>query len=264
MTLSRFLALTAASLCAASPLIMGAASPTDAAAGRDVTKRFADAIVGVEMVVTLKLKAGDREIPPSEQRIEVNGTMISASGLVVTSLAQVDPQASFDAARNSGRGGRAELVGVDFKEVKLRTADGKELPARFVLKDADLDLAFMAPEAATDGSAAPTFGSFVNLAESTDGALLDTYMFVTRAAKALQRVPLVRSTEVMGVVERPRKFYLVTDQSVGSPVFDFKGRILGISLQNISGGRSTTVVLPASDIAEMAKQAAAAQAKPAP
>ena len=39
-----------------------------------------------------------------------------------------------------------EIVSSEFKEVKLRLANGKEVPARFVLKDADLDLAFMAPE----------------------------------------------------------------------------------------------------------------------
>jgi len=69
----------------------------------------------------------------------------------VTSLAEVDPQTQFDAMRAAG-GGRAapELVGADFKEVKLRLADGKEVPARFVLKDGDLDLAFMAPDVAAD------------------------------------------------------------------------------------------------------------------
>ena len=74
---------------------------------------------------------------------------------------------------------------------------------------------------------------------------------------------MVRLTEIVGIVEKPRRLYLLTDLSLGTPVFDPKGKILGISLQNFSGGRSTgMVILPAADIAEMAKQAAAAQAIP--
>ena len=62
----------------------------------DLVRRYADAIVGVELVVTVKVKMGDREMPPREQRIEVNGTVVTPEGLTVTSLAGVDPQVQFD------------------------------------------------------------------------------------------------------------------------------------------------------------------------
>ena len=60
------------------------------------------------------------------------------------------------------------------------------------------------------------------------------------------------------------RVYLLTDQSMGAPVFSPQGKALGITLQHFANGRSTAIVLPAADIAEMAKQAAAAQAAPAP
>ncbi|MBI4624437.1 MAG: trypsin-like peptidase domain-containing protein [Verrucomicrobia bacterium] len=247
---------------AACALPLPATSATDAAAGRALVKRYADTIVGVELVVTLKLKMGDREMPPRENRVEVNGTVISASGLTVTSLAEVDPQAAFEAMRASQPGGnRVELVGADFKEVKLRLADGSEVPARFVLKDADLDLAFMAPADDADGTKR-TF-SAVKLEDSVEGAVLGSYFYVARAPKVLQRVPLVRTSEITGIVEKPRRFYLLTEQALGTPVFDPQGRVLGITLQNFANGRRTGyVVLPAADIAEMAKQAAARQSAP--
>jgi hypothetical protein len=235
---------------------LGAAND-EAAAGRALVKRYADAIVGVELVVSIKLRMGDREAPPREQRLEVNATVISASGLAVTSLADVDPQVAFESMR-AGQGGRGpELVGTDFKEVKFRLADGREVPARFVLKDADLDLAFIAPEA-KDAKDYP----FVSLEEAAEGALLDRFFYVARAPKNLQRVPLIRATSVAGVLERPRRFYLMTEFSPGSPVFDPAGKLLGITLQNFANGRrSGYVVLPAADIAEMARQAVAAAAK---
>jgi hypothetical protein len=251
--------LVIAALVAALNSPLRAASDTEATAARALVKRYADTIVGVELVVTMRVKFGDREQPPQERRIEVNGTVISATGLTVTSLAAVDPQVQFDAIRASQQGGRGpELVGADFKEVKLRLADGKELPARFVLKDADLDLAFMAPETADAGREYP----HVDLTQAAEGVVLGNYFFVSRASKSLQRVPMVRSTEVMGIVEKPRRFFLMTEQSVATPVFEPQGHVLGISLQHFANGRPTGVVLlPAADIADMAKQAAAAQAK---
>jgi S1-C subfamily serine protease len=234
-----------------------AAPEAEAAAGRALVKRYADAIVSVELVLTLKLKFGDREQPPREQRIEVNGTVISPTGLTVTSLAVVDPQSQMEGIRAQLGGRGAELVGTDFKEVKLRFADGKEVPARFVLKDADLDLAFMAPETPE----ADRVYSHVNLGEAATGVVLGNYFFVSRQSKALQRVPVVRMTEVIGIVEKPRRFFLMTDQSLATPVLDPQGKVLGISLQHFANGRPTgLVVMPSEDIADMAKQAAAAQA----
>jgi S1-C subfamily serine protease len=244
-----------------------AAPDGQAKAGRALVKRYADAIVSVELVVTLKFKMGDREAPPQERRIEVNGTVISPSGLTVTTLGAVDPQATLDALRSGGGGGGRvpELVGSEFKEVKLRLADGKEVPARFVLKDADLDLAFMAPDATPDNTALQF--PYVKLDEKAEGEVLGDYFYVGRAPKILQRVPLVRATEIIGVVEKPRRFYLMTDQFtqwMGTPVFNPEGRVLGITLQHFANGqRSGLMVLPAEDIAEMAKQAAAAQVAPA-
>ena len=246
---------------------LGAAPETEAAAGRALVKKYADAIVSVELVVTLKVKMGRGEAPAREQRIEVNGTVISPSGLTVTTLGAVDPQATLEALRagaGSSGGRMPEIVSSEFKEVKLRLADGKEVLARFVLKDADLDLAFMAPEASAE-NAGRTF-PYVKLEESVQGNILGDYYYVGRAAKIQQRVPLVRLTEIIGVMEKPRRIYLMTDQLaqwMGTPVFNAQGRVLGITLQHFANGqRSGLIVLPAEDIAEMAKQAATAQATP--
>ncbi|HUR56860.1 MAG TPA: S1C family serine protease [Opitutaceae bacterium] len=262
MNRSRFLLTALAMLTAGALCNVRAASDADATAGRNLVKRYADAIVSVELVLTMKMKFGDREQPPREQRIEVNGTVISPNGLTITSLAEVDPQATIEAMRGGATGGRgrSEIVGSEFKEVKLRLADGREVPARFVMKDADLDLAFMAPEASAEN--APKEFPFVKLEDATEGAVLGTYFYVARAPKTLQRVPLVRATEIIGLVEKPRRMYLMGDQAVGTPIFNARGAVLGITVRYFANGReSGYVVLPSEDIAEMAKQAKAAQAR---
>lgn len=265
MIRSRFLSsLTVAIAVAGASISVEAAPEADAAAGRALAKRYADTIIGVELVVTLKVKMGDREMPPREQRVDVNGTVINANGLTVTTLAEVDPQTAFEMMKAAQPAARLELLGADFKEVKLRLADGTEIPAKFVLKDADLDLAFMAPDTSATDAAKREF-AHVNLDDAAEGVVLNNYFMVSRAPKVLQRVPVVREGEIVGIVEKPRRIFLLSEQALGSPMFDPQGHILGITLQHFANGRRTgLVVLPAADIAEMAKQALAAKPATAP
>jgi hypothetical protein len=245
------------------PAGLRALTDAEAKIGRDLAKRGADSIVGIEMVVTVKMTMGERAAPPRENKVDINGTVLDATGLTVTSLAAIDPRVQFEAMRGMmGPGGaNMQISETDYKEVKLRLSDGTEVPARVVLKDGDLDLAFIVP----DPEAATAKREFtpVKLDAPAEGTLLNTYFVVSRAPKVLQRVPIVRPSLVAGIVEKPRLMFLMTDQQLGCPVFDQQGRVLGIFVQNLSGGRpSGLVVLPAADVAEIAKQAALEAAKP--
>ncbi len=246
----------------AAPPSARALTDAEVKAGRELVKRSADSIVGVELVVTVKLTMGDHAMPPRENKIDINGTVLDATGLTVTSLGAIDPRTQFEAMRGAmgANGARMEISETDYKEVKLRLADGTELPARVVLKDADLDLAFIAPEAGEAHVFSP-----VKLEEAAEGEVLGSYFVVARAPKVLRRVPIIRPSLVVGIVEKPRRMFLLNDQQIGCPVFDQQGRVLGVSVQNLSGGRSSgLIVLPAADVAEIARQAAAEAAKPAP
>ena len=264
--MTRTFSLRAAAIATlALSLVVPIRALTDAQAngGRTLLKQKSDAIVGVEMVVTIKISRAGSPAMPRENKVDVNGTVVSSTGLTVTSLAAVDPRVQFEAMRAMLPAG-TEVGETDYKEVKLRLADGTELPAKLVLKDADLDLAFIAPDVPANG--APRTFSPVKLEDATDGRVLDEYFVLSRAPKALQRVPMIQLASVTGIVEKPRRLYLLSAQHLGCPVFDVGGKILGLMVQNLSGGRSSgLVVLPAADVAEVAKQAAqAATAQPAP
>lgn len=221
----------------------------EATAGRALLKRYADAIVGVELVVTVKGMQGDRPIPAREQKIELNGTFVNAGGLTVISLGGIDPRMGIPAALQ----GQVRLDEPEFKEVKLRLADGTEMPARVVLKDADLDLAFIAPE---KPPAQPV--TCIDLTAPAEPLVLGTYFDITRGGKLAQRVPVVRVVYVMGIIEKPRQYYLVNEFSAGCPVFDASGKVLGIALRHMVGNQSAgLLILPSGDIEEIAKQAAA-------
>jgi hypothetical protein len=234
-----------------------AITAAEAASGRALVKRYADTIVSVEVVVTIRMTIGDRAMPPRENKVEVNGTVISPTGLTVAVLSMIDPKGSLEAMRaQQGGGQKIEIGETEFKEVKLRLANNTEVPAVIVLKDPDLNLIFIAP---LPDAAAParTFPS-IPLDKPATAEVLGNYYFVSRVSKSLQRTPIVRQTTVLGIVEKPRRMFLMSDQSLGVPIFDPSGLVLGISTQYLENDRpSGPVVLTSADVAELAAQAAA-------
>lgn len=232
-----------------------AVTEAEAEAGRALLKRYADTIVGVELVVSMKGMQGDRPIPAREQKREINGTFVNAAGLAVLSLGSIDPRGNLPATLAA----QIRYDEPEFKEVKLRLADGTEMAARVVLKDADLDLAFIAPE-----SAPPAPTPHVDLATAADAVILGSFYDISRGSKLAQRVPAVRLVTVSGIIEKPRRYVLMTDYSPGCPVFDAKGKVLGIAVRHISGTQSAgLIILPADAVAEIATQAAAIKVEPA-
>jgi hypothetical protein len=226
-----------------------------AAAGRSILKRYSDSIVTIELVATVSMTVGQRSMPPRETKLEANGTLISAAGLAVTSLTLVDPRSAMGMLNLQMPGNKIQFGETEYKEVKIRLGNGTEIPASVVLKDADLDLAFIAPD--TDGKPIAHTYSFVDLRDAAEPQILEDYYDVSRAPKSLQLTPRISISTVNGIVEKPRRLFIVSPERIGCPLFDARGRILGICVQHASPGARgpTPVVMPAADIADLAVQA---------
>src|SRR5208337_285084 len=84
-----------------------------------------------------------------EQKLQCLVAVIDPSGLAVTSLTGLPQQTT----RKLRYGSQTIEVECQVEEVKYRLNDGTELPARLVLKDEDLDLAFLAPQKPLDEAA---------------------------------------------------------------------------------------------------------------
>jgi hypothetical protein len=243
---------------ALSPQRMRALPQPEAEKGRALVKQYADTIVSIELVVTIRISVNDKALPPQESKVDVNGTVISPTGLTVSALSIIDPHGAMEAMRaaraNSGQ--KVEIGETEFKDVKLRLANGSEIPAAVVLKDPDLNLIFIAPLPADSGPARNF--SYVSLDKEASASILEDYFYVSRAPKNLQRVPVVHSLYIAGIVEKPRRMFLLSEPAVGAPIFDSSGLLLGICTQYLDNGRPAgPVVLTPSDVAELAKQAAA-------
>ena len=107
---------------------------------RKLLKDHANCVTWVSATVRVEVSAGGRSMPPQEQKLEALGTIIAEDGLTVLSLSRVDPTATLLSHTHSGRFGS-----VNYTEVLLLMQDGTEVPAKLLLKDTDLDLAYVLP-----------------------------------------------------------------------------------------------------------------------
>ena len=122
-------------------------------------------------------------------------------------------------------------------DVKLRLSDGKELPARIVLRDEDLDLAFLRP---TTKPEKPLVA--INLADEGKPALLDPVVVLTRLGRVGGWAPAASLQTIGAIIEKPRTFYVVETGSaggMGTPAFTPSGKVVGLlTMRSIQSGRS--------------------------
>ncbi len=232
---------------------LGAQSAEERVAARDVVRKRSDAVVMVLATIKLHVTVNGTEQPATEQPAQTNATILDESGLAVTSLSMLKPDETIE-RRIAGqvRPGTKAEVRSEVADLRMRLADGREVPVRQVLTDADLDLAFLrpvdpvsTPMAAID---APTFKP----------AVLDLLVALQRAQESAGWQAAAGFASVQLVIDKPRTYYLLSNgTALGSPVFDPSGRFVGVTVLRTTGARGSgsPAVLPADDIRDVAKQA---------
>jgi hypothetical protein len=185
-----------------------------------------------------------------EQKTQMLGTVIHPSGLTVVSLAEIDPL-----SMNSSTKAKVKM-----SDVKFRLANNKEIPAKLVLKDPDLDLGFLMP-VKEDGKEMPKL-TWVNLEELPLPEILDDVVIITRLDKSLDRQPSVNLGCISAVVQKPRTFLCfetVGQGGMGVPAFRLDGKAFGICVlrkppPNSQVRSLSSIILPGEDVMEIAQQ----------
>jgi S1-C subfamily serine protease len=259
-----------AGLVLALSLVGAEARAQDARAGaRDVMKKWQNAVVNVRVVLKTRMSMGGREMQSADDAVDAVGTVIDPSGLTVLSLGSMNPAAMMNrimASAGSGSENRVEISS-EPSDLKIRLPDGRELPAKIVLRDEDLDLAFIRP---TMKPATPLVA--VDLGDSARPMMLDQVLVLSRLGRVGGWTSSASINEVGAIIEKPRTFFVLgtASASTGTPAFTSGGKIIGLlTMRQIDPGRSSMfsmmgggeamgllpVILPAADVLEIAKQA---------
>jgi S1-C subfamily serine protease len=246
-----------------------AAAQDDRAAGREIVKKWQNAIVTVRVVLKMRVSVGGREMQSMDESVETVGTVIDPSGLTVLSLGALNPGAMMNKMIGSSGSGQERMeFGSEPSDVKLRLSDGKELPARIVLRDEDLDLAFLRPTTKPDK---PLIA--INLADEGRPGLLDSVIVLTRLGRVGGWAPAASLQTIGAIIEKPRTFYVIETGGtggMGTPAFTPSGKVVGLlTMRSIQATRSgmfsmvggseglglLPVILPAADVRDIAQQA---------
>jgi hypothetical protein len=236
---------------AAAPLLLAGPAGADEVAekGREVFNRNSRAVVSVQLVTKLTTGRGSREMTP-----DITGTVIDPSGLTVVALSSCDP---YELSRRMAPEARIET---EISNVRILLNDGTELPSDIVLRDRDLDLAFIRPKTRP---AQPM--TAVDLTQAGTAQVLDQVVALNRLNKAASRAYAASIERITAVIQKPRTFYVpdstMTATESGAPAFTLDGKMLGLFVMRSvpgggpQGGNVTAIILPTEDILKGAKQA---------
>src|SRR4029453_1575620 len=208
-------------------------------AAREVVRKWQDAVVNVRVVLKMRMSMGGREMQASDDPVDTVGTVIDASGLTVLSLGSLNPGAMM--AKLMGFAGSNGQPAVEITseptDVKIRLSNGRELPAKIVLRDEDLDLAFLRPTTKPD---TPLVA--LDLTDAAKPALLDQVLVLSRLGRGGGWTAGAALYDVGAIIEKPRTFYVLAGASsgMGTPAFLTNGRVVGLlTLRQIEAGRAS-------------------------
>jgi S1-C subfamily serine protease len=227
--------------------------------GRDVFKKHQRAVVTVQVVQKIS-SGGTSESRETKQ--DITGTVMDPSGLTVLALSAADVGEMYKRMYPTAK------LETEVSDLKILLEDGVEIPAEIVLRDKDLDLAFIRPKSKpASAMAAVDFG----MAAKVD--VLDQVITLNRLGRAAGRAYSASVERISAVVQKPRTFYIpdsaMTGTALGSPAFALDGHIVGVlvmrsissggtggtSMNNFRPDNMTSIILPAEDIVKAAKQA---------
>jgi len=248
-----------------------------AEAGRRIYEKNQDAVVTIKAVIKVSGSGGGMSINQQEQRVETTGTIVDPSGLTLTSYTIMNPANAIrsNIKRMMTQRGMPPTdvdINSEVASAKIILSDGTEINAEVVLRDEDLDVAFLRP---TEKPAKPF--PCVSLADNPTVQLFDPVVTLNRLGNIAKRTLAMSSGRIEARVQKPRLFYSVsaaiTGSPLGGPVFTLDGKLIGLILVRKSVGDDAEsglggnpsgllpVLTPVSELGDSIKQALTATPK---
>lgn len=238
-----------------SPVASGDGIQFTTEGARALLAKLDPSLVSVKITARVTIAMEGRESGKEEQDNETSGCIVGSGGLVAVSLSSIDPKSMYEDIIGSGPEADKFKIQSEITDIKLHFSDGKEVPGEVVLRDKDLDIAFIKPKTPLGYTVA-----VLDLANAADARILDQVLVVSRLGKSANWASRARMERVNTVLTKPRKMYMLTSEDVGAVVAAPDGKIIGIQMLRkvVGAGKDQpevlTVVLPAKDILADARQ----------
>lgn len=194
-------------------------------AARAAWIKWEKAVITVKVVAKMKTGRGDEE-----NQFEVTGSVIDPSGLTIVSAQSIDLAGMFKALMASvGRSAPPDQLKFDsdITQTTMILQDGSEVEAELVLKDADLDFAFVRPRKSEQ-----QFTYIPVKSGSKPLEMLQDLFVISRLDRSQNRATAISIGNVQAVVKGPRIFYVVNQElaanGLGCIVFGADGEPAGI------------------------------------
>ncbi len=246
--------------------LAGAEDQPIADAARAVLESQRANVVTVRLAARVRVGSADSGSMDMDLVIEASGFLLDPAGLVVSSLNASDPRQLYEQYLNDDSMGDGEdyTLTSEVSRISIVFEGGKEIEAEAGLRDTDLDLAYFIlkqPVAA---------GSAVAPAAAAPRAF-DSLVVLRRMGEVAGRTCAGALLPIQAVVERPRKFYIVSNEvavGLGEPAFNLEGKCVGVvTLRSIKPGSTRTeylfsgedpysavIIRPLADVLEGARQ----------
>lgn len=216
-----------------------------------VLEKWQDAVITARVII---------EMYESERKIEILVTVIDKSGLAVLSLSSISPASMYGAMEDETK----------VKDVTMILPDNEEIPANLVLRDQDLDLAFIKPIDKVEKKL-----TAIDIGDNTEPEILDRIVSLSRLGNTGGFAPVVSISRVQAIIKKPRTMYMIDPMKallggLGVPAFTLDGKIVGIALMRTSkvqdmmgdelsrgmgGLPALPIILPAQEIIDVMKRA---------
>jgi len=236
---------------------------------KKILKNYGKAVVNVEAVLSISAEgAMAGRMGGQEQKVQINGTVLDKSGLTVVSYTSLNPTSAMKNIKVRGSDGQPMSLSIkgELSDVKIILKDGTEIPARVVLKDEDLDMAFIMPKDTIETEASEQMQAVDLSKAAAKASRLDQIVRLGRLGKTLNRELVIRLDRISAIITKPRTFYILSGAQPGTPVFATDGKLLGIIVfhkkpggasasRGRAGAQGTPMVLPTKDVKKIADQA---------
>ena len=225
----------------------------DRAAARAIVMQHADAMLSLRVTVHVSGSVNGKDLPSKDQTVAAPATVLDSSGLAVCALSRLEPDSSMNRALVALAPSAKTEINTEVTGVQMRLATGRDVTAHIVLRDPDLDLAFVRPADPLSGPVPAIDGP------SARPGLLDMLVVLLHGTTDQEGDGVAAGLGyVESIVLKPRLYYTMAGPTTaGAPVFDRAGNFVGLIVQRQTNARGTTAVgiLPADDLRSAAKQA---------